>query len=61
MRVVTREGLAAEVPEGTDAIRTLAVELAKDEVNHAHKEVLSHSGFTTILLEALKAQRTSSL
>ena len=56
-----REGLAAEVPEGTDTMKTLAVELVKNEVNHAHKEVLSHSGFTTILLEALKAQRTSSL
>ncbi len=58
MRVVTREGLAAEVPEGTDVIRTLAVELAKNEVNHAHKEVLSLNGFTSILPEAL---RTSSV
>jgi hypothetical protein len=56
-----REGLAAEVPEGTDTMKTLAVELVKNEVKHAHEEVLSLNGFTTILPEALKAQRTSSL
>ena len=36
-----REGLAAEVPEGKDTMKTLAVELVKNEVKHAHEEVLS--------------------